>query len=237
MEQDFFMLIYYILDVATIYNTSYNILDESICEPIYEPICGSNSSIIENSLKTNCNKEVQTHNSYTNELKLRRKIKLLQQKLRRTKTKVHNLEDLIDSLKNDGHIDSEQQNVIINNFNGIYNLSFYNLISYALLSKSLFLNYILLISVGNVFELFKNESKNHDKTTGRIYTQEMKEFALTLHYYSPKAYNYCRLLNLHKLYRNRLFTIIEPQNALLHACIESSSFLLSLLYFSTVISS
>jgi len=33
---------------------------------------------------------------------------------------------------------------------------------------------------GNVLELFKNESKNHDKTTGRRYTQKMKEFALTL---------------------------------------------------------
>lgn len=84
-------------------------------------------------MKTNyCNKEVQTYNSYTNELKLRRKIKLLQQKLRRTKTKVHSIEDLIDSLKNDGHIDSEQQNVIINNFNGNHNLSFNNLVFFLL---------------------------------------------------------------------------------------------------------
>jgi len=83
------------------YNTSYNILDEPIFEPICEPIRGSNSSIDENALKTYCNKEVQTYSSYTNKLKLRKKIKYLQQKLRRTQTKVHSLKDLIESLKND----------------------------------------------------------------------------------------------------------------------------------------
>lgn len=108
-------------------------------------MCGSNSSINENSLKTNCNKEVQTYNSYTNELKLRKRIKLLQQKLRRTKTKVYSLEDLIDSLKNNGHIDSEQQNVIINNFNGTYNLSFNNLVFFLLCLVNHFLWIIILL--------------------------------------------------------------------------------------------
>lgn len=44
----------------------------------------------------------------------------------------------------------------------------------------------------SVIDLFKNESKNSNKTTGRRYTKEMKQLALTLHYYSPKAYNFCR---------------------------------------------
>ena len=35
-------------------------------------------------------------------------------------------------------------------------------------------------------------NKNCNKTTGRRYTKEMKQLALTLHYYSPKAYNFCR---------------------------------------------
>jgi len=51
------------IDVVTIYNASYNILDEPICEPICEAncepicepiceaICGSNSSIVENTLR------------------------------------------------------------------------------------------------------------------------------------------------------------------------------------------
>jgi len=47
-------------------------------------------------------------------------------------------------------------------------------------------------SLGTILDLFKNELKNSKKDTGCRYTKEMKEFALTLHYYSPKAYNFCR---------------------------------------------
>jgi uncharacterized protein YlxW (UPF0749 family) len=69
-------------------------------------------------------KEVQTSNSYTNELALRKKIKLLQQKLRRKQKKINNLNDLIMSLNSRGHIDLEQQNLILNNFNGKFFLNF-----------------------------------------------------------------------------------------------------------------
>lgn len=72
----------------------------------------------------NCNKEVQTLNSYTSKIVLKKKIKFLQQKLRRSQTKINNLEDLIKTLKNNGHIDSEQQNLILNNFNGNLNLKY-----------------------------------------------------------------------------------------------------------------
>lgn len=42
-------------------------------------------------------------------------------------------------------------------------------------------------------ELFQNVSKNKGrKPTGYRYSKEIKEFALTLHYYSPKAYEYAR---------------------------------------------
>lgn len=114
-------------------NTVFDILDqpilEPICEPILEPIlepvepiCGSNSSTAENLAESSnyCDKEVQTSDSYTSELKLKRKIKYLHQKLRRTQKKVDNLEDLVNNLKNYGHIDSEQQNIIIKYFSGTY---------------------------------------------------------------------------------------------------------------------
>lgn len=41
--------------------------------------------------------------------------------------------------------------------------------------------------------LLKNECKNQDKPAhGRRYDDEVKKFAVTLHYHSPKAYGYCR---------------------------------------------
>jgi len=41
--------------------------------------------------------------------------------------------------------------------------------------------------------IFKNQIKNAARAAkGRRYSPEIKQFALTLHYYSPKAYYYCR---------------------------------------------
>ncbi|KAF0705133.1 THAP domain-containing protein 2-like, partial [Aphis craccivora] len=43
-------------------------------------------------------------------------------------------------------------------------------------------------------ELFKNQMNNQNKkATGQRYSNELKKFALTLNYYSPKAYKYCRI--------------------------------------------
>lgn len=50
----------------------------------------------------------------------------------------------------------------------------------------------MLSLLGSILELFDNELKNSNKVTGCRYSKEMKKFALTLHYYSPKAYNFCR---------------------------------------------
>lgn len=136
----------------------------------------------------NCNKEVQTLNSYTSEIVLKKKIKFLQQKLRRSQTKINNLEDLIKTLKNNGHIDSEQQNLILNNFNGNLNLKYLFCIFFL---QVVFFENVQYV-IGSVADLFKNETKNNDKTTGRRYTKEIKQLALTLHFYSPKAYNFCR---------------------------------------------
>jgi hypothetical protein len=42
---------------------------------------------------------------------------------------------------------------------------------------------------GTTLEIFQNIVKNKgEKSTGRIFSKKTKEFALTLHYYSPKAY-------------------------------------------------
>lgn len=42
-------------------------------------------------------------------------------------------------------------------------------------------------------KLFENEHKNENKgEKGRRYSEDVKRFALTLHYHSPKAYQYCR---------------------------------------------
>lgn len=41
--------------------------------------------------------------------------------------------------------------------------------------------------------IFMNELENKNKKpAGSRYSDQIKKFSLTLHYYSPKAYNYCR---------------------------------------------
>jgi len=43
------------------------------------------------------------------------------------------------------------------------------------------------------FELFQNEIANADRSaTNKRYSDKMKEFCLTLHFYSPKAYEFLR---------------------------------------------
>ena len=41
-------------------------------------------------------------------------------------------------------------------------------------------------------ELFRNEAKNCNKLSGSRYSQEIKEFAISLHFYSPRAYKFVR---------------------------------------------
>lgn len=55
-------------------------------------------------LTTN-NKEVQTVNTYISELLLKKKIRTLQQKLRREEKKIFNLQELLSDLKSKGLID------------------------------------------------------------------------------------------------------------------------------------
>lgn len=42
--------------------------------------------------------------------------------------------------------------------------------------------------------ILKNELRNKGKSMyGKRYSDDLKKFAATLHYHSPKAYAYCRL--------------------------------------------
>jgi hypothetical protein len=45
---------------------------------------------------------------------------------------------------------------------------------------------------GILSELVDNQGKNKTRRTNRDYSDEIKTFALTVHYYSPKTYNYLR---------------------------------------------
>ncbi|KAE9543306.1 hypothetical protein AGLY_003217 [Aphis glycines] len=67
-------------------------------------------------------------------------------------------------LTNKGFMDEESNNFITNNFDG---------------------NFITILNI------YKNECKNNGKAIGGQYTHQMKGFALTLHYYSARADNYC----------------------------------------------
>jgi hypothetical protein len=50
----------------------------------------------------------------------------------------------------------------------------------------------ILNMIGSFRDLLINEAKNCDKTTDKRYTKEIKQLGLTLNFYSPKAYNFCR---------------------------------------------
>jgi hypothetical protein len=41
-------------------------------------------------------------------------------------------------------------------------------------------------------EIFKNEAKNAEKSAGTRYTEKIKQFSISLHFYSPKGYQFVR---------------------------------------------
>ena len=95
--------------------------------------------------------------------KLDYKVKALQKKVIRQKKKIHSLKDVIADLKDKRLIGLEPAEFITNTFTGI--------------------------KLG----LFENELRNKDKTAkGCRYSDSLKEFAMTMHYYSPQAYRYLR---------------------------------------------
>ena len=93
----------------------------------------------------------------------RKKIKNLQQQVRREKKKTKTLEELIDDMKIQGLLNSDISAKLKESFSGL------------------------------TYEIILNHFKNKDRSTqGHRYTDEIKKFALTVHFYSPRAYQYLR---------------------------------------------
>ncbi|GAB1860441.1 THAP-type domain-containing protein [Camponotus japonicus] len=102
------------------------------------------------------------------ELKLRYKVRILQQQVRRKNKKIDSLKQLLTDLKAQGKIEDDVMHLVSNEFDGV------------------------------PFEIFKNQLLNCKETSSKAYryTDAVKQFALTLHFYSPKAYQYCRNIGL-----------------------------------------
>lgn len=103
--------------------------------------------------------------------KMKSQIKVLQQKVRRQNIKIKNMSELFKEMKKKGLLDAEMECTITNKFDGIF------------------------------LELFKNQLKNKKRRVeGQRYSHEIKQFAMTLNYYFPKAFNYCRSVLLMLLF-------------------------------------
>ena len=87
---------------------------------------------------------------------------MLNQKLHRRHKKIQTLEDLMAVLQVDECISNDQLYLILHNFEGV--------------AKQLFSDQARNVT-------FSNMMSNR-------YSQETKQFAMTLHYYSPKAYDF-----------------------------------------------
>lgn len=95
--------------------------------------------------------------------RLRKKIKVLNQKVRRQNKKIHSLQDLLRELRKKGLIQRDCSNIIEHHFDGALS------------------------------DIIKNEVLNRKRNVkGRRYSKDLKHFALTLLYYSPRAYTFCR---------------------------------------------
>ena len=94
---------------------------------------------------------------------LRKKIKILQQKVRRLHEKVKNLTQALQKLEEKQLISADTHQFLKNTFSGL------------------------------TLELLDNELRNTKLPVhARRYSNEVKQFALTLNFYSQKAYNYIR---------------------------------------------
>jgi len=92
-------------------------------------------------------------------------IKLLKQQIRRKDIKINTLAGLLKLLKDKKVLNMESEELMLDKFGGLSQ------------------------------ELFSNIQKNQNiDPKGRRYSKTIKEFSLTLNYYSPKAYEYARLV-------------------------------------------
>eukprot|EP00795_Rhopilema_esculentum_P001055 gene1055-15385_t len=108
-------------------------------------------------------KEGKSDPNSPTKMRLRKKIKILQQKLRRRNQKIKTMGDLIDTMKNKELLSQSSADLLKDQFSG------------------------------TCLELFLNEVKNKGrKPAGRRYSEELKQFALTVNFYSHRAYNFLR---------------------------------------------
>jgi hypothetical protein len=95
--------------------------------------------------------------------KLRRNVKTLKQKLRRRGKKVESMNEIIKNLKKKEYLSNEIAELLNTNFSGLTN------------------------------EIMQSELANNNRASkGKRYSDEVKKFALTLNFYSPRAYNFLR---------------------------------------------
>lgn len=97
---------------------------------------------------------------------LSRKNKVLKQKVRRRNKKIKELNSLLETLKEKQLVAEKQASLLEYNFSGVAK------------------------------EIFANQLKNPHGgiKQGHRYSKEIKQFAMTLHYYSPNAYDFVRKL-------------------------------------------
>ena len=94
---------------------------------------------------------------------LQRKVKTLQQKVRRSTVKVASLNDLTEELRNKNLVSTDVCNIIEQNFSGV------------------------------AYDVVQNYFINKDRSSrGHRHSDSAKRFAMTLHFYSPRAYEYVR---------------------------------------------
>ena len=103
-----------------------------------------------------------TDNTHSEVKQLKKTVKIIKQKVQQQKKKNENMEELMKSLKDKQLVSSLQHNLLNHNFGAV--------------SKCLFENQM-------------ENSQLKDKHS-YCYNLETKQFAMTLHYYSPKAYEF-----------------------------------------------
>ena len=110
-------------------------------------------------------KSTLSTNASPTKAKLKAKIKILKQKLRRKEKKKKFIKGYAKKSKQKKIVSEDAANVLCENFSGL------------------------------TFDIIKNQFKNNTSLPkGHRYTDEIKKFAITLHFYSPKAYNFLRAI-------------------------------------------
>ena len=94
--------------------------------------------------------------------KLRKKNKAIENLRRKVITKEKTIKGLVEKLKQAKLLSAESCSSFVNNFGHM------------------------------TTEIFKNEAKNNGRTFGSTYSEEIKHFAISLKFYSPRAYNFVR---------------------------------------------